>query len=291
MDGRRQPVDRTAGPVLSGTPLRRLGDVLLQERPDGVAERAPGLASEAAQAARPFAWVDDEQSELSMTYVTAQPRAPPPHQPADRAKAATSAALTELRPVLNASRTTGWPRLRRRYRLPGLRRPSLPDSPWMGNRVVTRLQGVVRKSSKTTPVEAPADWSGAVRPRSDREAGCGSRMSWAGIRRWSGSRPRRSCSSCWSARRRGLAGSSSRNPGRSVVGEAAVVRAKLWQRARAGRRRAAEGDGAAGRAAGVWTHLTEALCVSSEQGAYQKARREGRAGPRARRAQNARGRS
>ncbi|MEU9575560.1 hypothetical protein AB0D62_38190 [Streptomyces massasporeus] len=60
----------------------------------------------------------------------------------------------------------------------------------------------------------------------------------------------------------------------NVVGEAAVLRAKLWQylreQADAGQLRAIED----GRAAGVpWGHFAEALCVTSKQGAYQKARR------------------
>jgi hypothetical protein len=59
-----------------------------------------------------------------------------------------------------------------------------------------------------------------------------------------------------------------------VVGEAAVLRAKLWQylreQADAGQFKAVED----GQAAGVpWDHFTEALCVTSKQGAYQKARR------------------
>ncbi|MGW0840090.1 hypothetical protein ACWD26_07985 [Streptomyces sp. NPDC002787] len=60
----------------------------------------------------------------------------------------------------------------------------------------------------------------------------------------------------------------------NVVGEAAVLRAKLWQylreQADAGQLKAVED----GRAAGVpWDHFTEALYVTSKQGAYQKARR------------------
>jgi hypothetical protein len=60
----------------------------------------------------------------------------------------------------------------------------------------------------------------------------------------------------------------------NVVGEAAVLRAKLRQYLReqtdAGQLKAIED----GRATGVpWDHFTEALCVTSEQGAYQKARR------------------
>jgi hypothetical protein len=60
----------------------------------------------------------------------------------------------------------------------------------------------------------------------------------------------------------------------NVVGEAAVLRATLWQYVReqadAGQLKAVED----GRAAGVpWDHFAEALCVSSKQGAYQKAQR------------------
>ena len=60
----------------------------------------------------------------------------------------------------------------------------------------------------------------------------------------------------------------------NVVGEAAVLRAKLWQHLReqadAGQLMAVE----QGRAAGVpWHHFNEALCVTSKQGAYQKVRR------------------
>ncbi|WP_265568933.1 hypothetical protein [Streptomyces hygroscopicus] len=60
----------------------------------------------------------------------------------------------------------------------------------------------------------------------------------------------------------------------NVVGEAAVLRATLWQylreQADAGQLKAV-GDG---RAAGVpWQHFTGALCVTSKQGAYRKARR------------------
>jgi hypothetical protein len=59
-----------------------------------------------------------------------------------------------------------------------------------------------------------------------------------------------------------------------VAGETAVLRAKWWQylreQADAGQLKAIED----GRAAGVpWDHFTEALCVASKRGAYQKARR------------------
>nr|WTB28556.1 hypothetical protein OG781_02325 [Streptomyces sp. NBC_00830] len=59
-----------------------------------------------------------------------------------------------------------------------------------------------------------------------------------------------------------------------VVGEGAVLRATLWQylreQADAGQLKAIED----GRAAGVpWQHFAGALCVTSKQGAYQKARR------------------
>jgi hypothetical protein len=60
----------------------------------------------------------------------------------------------------------------------------------------------------------------------------------------------------------------------NVAGEAAVLRAKLWQfmreQADPGQLKAIE----TGRAAGVpWHHFSEALCVTSKQGAYQKALR------------------
>ncbi|ANP52227.1 hypothetical protein J2Z21_008694 [Streptomyces griseochromogenes] len=59
-----------------------------------------------------------------------------------------------------------------------------------------------------------------------------------------------------------------------MVGEVAVLRAKLWQylreQADVGQLKAIED----GRSAGVpWYHFTEALCVTSKQGANQKARR------------------
>ncbi|WP_329460681.1 hypothetical protein [Streptomyces sp. NBC_01497] len=60
----------------------------------------------------------------------------------------------------------------------------------------------------------------------------------------------------------------------NIAGEAAVLRATLWQylheQADIGQLKAIEH----GRAAGVpWHHFVEALCVTSRQGAYQKARR------------------
>ncbi|MFE4922360.1 hypothetical protein [Streptomyces sp. NPDC056661] len=60
----------------------------------------------------------------------------------------------------------------------------------------------------------------------------------------------------------------------NVAGEAAVLRAKLWQylreQADTGQLKAIED----GRDAGIpWDHFSEALCVTSKQGAYQKARR------------------
>lgn len=79
----------------------------------------------------------------------------------------------------------------------------------------------------------------------------------------------------------------------NVVGEAAVVRAKLWQYVReqadAGQLKAIED----GRAAGVpWTHIHRGTVRELQAGCVPEgAAAEGRAGPRARRAQNARGRS
>ncbi|MFC7310850.1 hypothetical protein ACFQVC_42400 [Streptomyces monticola] len=62
--------------------------------------------------------------------------------------------------------------------------------------------------------------------------------------------------------------------GQDIEGEAAVLRAKLWQYVReqadSGQLRAIED----GRAAGVpWHRFNEALCVTTKHGAYQKARR------------------
>lgn len=67
----------------------------------------------------------------------------------------------------------------------------------------------------------------------------------------------------------------------NVVGETAVLRAKLWQylreQADSGQLKAIE----TGRAAGVpWHHFSEALCVASKQGRLSEGQAvEGRAGP------------
>lgn len=50
------------------------GDALLRERPDGVHWKSAPLVAYAA--GRPFAWVDDEQSELDHAYVAADHPAP-----------------------------------------------------------------------------------------------------------------------------------------------------------------------------------------------------------------------
>lgn len=50
------------------------GDALFQDRPDGVHWKTAPLVDYAA--GRPFAWVDDEQSDRDQTYVTAHHRAP-----------------------------------------------------------------------------------------------------------------------------------------------------------------------------------------------------------------------
>lgn len=49
------------------------GDALLQDRPDGVHWKTAPLVDYAN--GRPFAWVDDEQSDLDQAYVTAHHRA------------------------------------------------------------------------------------------------------------------------------------------------------------------------------------------------------------------------
>ncbi|MET7931217.1 hypothetical protein ABZT43_46720 [Streptomyces sp. NPDC005349] len=63
--------NRWIAPVL-GLPEVDFGDVLLQERPDGVHWKTGPLVDYAN--GRPFAWVDDEQSERDQTYVTARHR-------------------------------------------------------------------------------------------------------------------------------------------------------------------------------------------------------------------------
>lgn len=63
--------NRWIAPVidLPDLPFVDFGDALLQERPDGVHWKTRLLVDYAG--GRPFAWVDDEQSELDQTYVTA----------------------------------------------------------------------------------------------------------------------------------------------------------------------------------------------------------------------------
>ncbi|MFF5025555.1 hypothetical protein ACFY2J_15190 [Streptomyces collinus] len=72
MDG----ANRWIAPVLGlpELPFVDFGDVLLQERPDGVHWKTPTLVDYAG--GRPFAWVDDEQSELDQTYVIAHHQGP-----------------------------------------------------------------------------------------------------------------------------------------------------------------------------------------------------------------------
>ncbi|MFJ3640082.1 hypothetical protein ACIPRD_10050 [Streptomyces sp. NPDC090108] len=55
-------------------PFVDFGDALLRERPDGVHWKTAPLVEYAD--GRPFAWVDDEQSDLDETYVRAHHRAP-----------------------------------------------------------------------------------------------------------------------------------------------------------------------------------------------------------------------
>ncbi|MGQ4330558.1 hypothetical protein [Streptomyces hayashii] len=68
--------NRWIAPVLGlpDLPFVDFGDVLLQERPDGVHWKTGPLVNYAA--GRPFAWVDDEQSELDQKYVTAHHHGP-----------------------------------------------------------------------------------------------------------------------------------------------------------------------------------------------------------------------
>ncbi|MFJ3710879.1 MULTISPECIES: hypothetical protein [unclassified Streptomyces] len=66
--------NRWIAPVLGlpELPFVDFGDALLQERPDGVHWKTGPLVDHAN--GRPFAWVDDEQSELDQTYVTTHHR-------------------------------------------------------------------------------------------------------------------------------------------------------------------------------------------------------------------------
>ncbi|MGW5277466.1 YrhB domain-containing protein [Streptomyces sp. NPDC004044] len=68
--------NRWIGPVLGlpDLPFVGFGDALLQERPDGVHWKTGPLVDYAA--GRPFAWVDDEQSDLDHAHVTAHHRGP-----------------------------------------------------------------------------------------------------------------------------------------------------------------------------------------------------------------------
>ncbi|MFI1539488.1 hypothetical protein [Streptomyces anandii] len=66
--------NRWIAPVLGlpELPFVDFGDALLQERPDGVHWKTGPLVDYAN--GRPFAWVDDEQSDLDQAYVTAYHR-------------------------------------------------------------------------------------------------------------------------------------------------------------------------------------------------------------------------
>ncbi|MEU0688349.1 hypothetical protein [Streptomyces uncialis] len=68
--------NRWIAPVLDlpELPFVDFGDVLLQEHPDGVHWKTGPLVDYAN--GRPFAWVDDEQSELDQTYMTAHHQGP-----------------------------------------------------------------------------------------------------------------------------------------------------------------------------------------------------------------------
>ncbi|MFB6817360.1 hypothetical protein ACFCV8_22710 [Streptomyces sp. NPDC056347] len=66
--------NRWIAPVLGlpELPFIDFGDALFRERPDGVHWKTAPLVEYAA--GRPFAWVDDEQSELDRAYVAAHHR-------------------------------------------------------------------------------------------------------------------------------------------------------------------------------------------------------------------------
>ncbi|MFC8509526.1 transposase [Streptomyces sp. NPDC057411] len=68
--------NRWIAPVLGlpELPFVDFGEVLLRERPDGVHWKTGPLVEYAG--GRPFAWVDDEQSDVDQTYVTAHHQGP-----------------------------------------------------------------------------------------------------------------------------------------------------------------------------------------------------------------------
>jgi hypothetical protein len=68
--------NRWIAPVLGlpELPFVDFGDVLFQDRPDGVHWKTAPLVEHAG--GRPFAWVDDEQSDPDQAYVTTHHRAP-----------------------------------------------------------------------------------------------------------------------------------------------------------------------------------------------------------------------
>ncbi|MGW5609376.1 hypothetical protein ACWEWI_25375 [Streptomyces sp. NPDC003753] len=70
-----EDANRWIAPVLGlpELPFVDFGDILLQDRPDGVHWKTAPLVDYAN--GRPFAWVDDEQSGLDQAYVTTHHRA------------------------------------------------------------------------------------------------------------------------------------------------------------------------------------------------------------------------
>ncbi|MFF8670453.1 hypothetical protein [Streptomyces sp. NPDC015242] len=102
--------NRWIAPVLGlpALPFVDFGDALLKERPDGVHWKTGPLVDYAA--GRPFAWVDDEQSELDETYVIAHHQGPGllHHvNPRVGLREDDFRALADYARSLNASRTTG----------------------------------------------------------------------------------------------------------------------------------------------------------------------------------------
>ncbi|MFP8886772.1 hypothetical protein [Streptomyces mangrovi] len=102
--------NRWIAPVLGlpELPFVDFGDALLQERPDGVHWKTGPLVDYAG--GRPFAWVDDEQSELDQTYVAARhqgPRLLHHVNPRIGLRENDFRALADYARSLNASRTTG----------------------------------------------------------------------------------------------------------------------------------------------------------------------------------------
>lgn len=103
--------NRWIAPVvgLPELPFVDFGEVLLQERPDGAHGKTGPLVNYAG--GRPFAWVDDEQSELDQRYVAAHHHGPGLlHHVSPRIglRETDFDTLADFARSLDTPRTTGW---------------------------------------------------------------------------------------------------------------------------------------------------------------------------------------